>query len=358
MALLATACGASEDSTADIAASSSDTVSPTPDVSTASPAEPSPAPKPAVASTIPSCADLTREPPVDGPISDDDEVAQAQRARAELGFPSDIATVQNVLATTGPDYSLPAPHTPEEFTEIFGRKDTGLPQAQAYGASEALDQLAGVWLDQSAGGIPVIAFTGDLDRHRAALAERGAEGVLVVEATWTEAELRATQDAAGSFAMEHDLPISFSSVDIIGNHVELGLIAPTPEQLATLEDVPGREQVCLAIEQIPGPDDATPASWWPDDGADLSPTATTIDIEVIALACAGGRSAEGRIVDPVIEYRADAVVVTVSVIPLPGPQDCPSNPPAPYQLVLDEPLGDRALLDGGVDPPAAPQVQQ
>ena len=39
------------------------------------------------------------------------------------------------------------------------------------------------------------------------------------------------------------------------------------------------------------------------------------------------------------------------VRPLDGPATCPSNPPTPYTLRLDRPLGDRTLADGGTIPP-------
>lgn len=55
-----------------------------------------------------------------------------------------------------------------------------------------------------------------------------------------------------------------------------------------------------------------------------------------------------------VEYRPDAIVVSVTVEPLGGDQDCPGNPPTPYVLELTEPLGVRPLLDGGRYPPAPP----
>jgi hypothetical protein len=43
--------------------------------------------------------------------------------------------------------------------------------------------------------------------------------------------------------------------------------------------------------------------------------------------------------------------VAMFVRPLDGPATCPSNPPTPYTLRLDGPLGDRTLADGGTMPP-------
>jgi hypothetical protein len=46
--------------------------------------------------------------------------------------------------------------------------------------------------------------------------------------------------------------------------------------------------------------------------------------------------------------------VTYGVRPKPGNQECPSNPPTPAMLLLEGPLGDRTLLDGGTFPAAPP----
>jgi hypothetical protein len=43
-----------------------------------------------------------------------------------------------------------------------------------------------------------------------------------------------------------------------------------------------------------------------------------------------------------------------AVRPLPGGQDCPSNPPTRVTIDLGQPLGDRTLLDGGRLPPGDP----
>jgi len=67
--------------------------------------------------------------------------------------------------------------------------------------------------------------------------------------------------------------------------------------------------------------------------------------------CASGSIPEGRVLEPAIEYRADAIVITFSVELLPGDRTCPSNPSFPVAIHLGEPIGGRALLDGSEDPP-------
>ena len=94
------------------------------------------------------------------------------------------------------------------------------------------------------------------------------------------------------------------------------------------------------------------ATWWV--GSDLLPLAPeTTEIKGILMetACASGQSPEGRVNEPVIQYTAESVTVTFTVTPRPGAQDCPGNPEFPVTFTLSEPLGERALLDGGSTPP-------
>lgn len=94
----------------------------------------------------------------------------------------------------------------------------------------------------------------------------------------------------------------------------------------------------------------TPAGnrWWlatpprPDDRA--------LDLVVHERACASGQSADGRI-RPVVEYRPDSILVTITVPYAGGFQLCPGNPDTPFRLPLDEPVGDREILDGRSSPP-------
>jgi hypothetical protein len=95
-----------------------------------------------------------------------------------------------------------------------------------------------------------------------------------------------------------------------------------------------------------------PADWWLDPaGPRPGPAATEFDALVHERSCASGESPEGRIAPPFVIYEAEAVVLTFGVVPKPGGGRCPSNPPGRFHVTLDEPIGDRWLLDGGVFPP-------
>ncbi len=131
-----------------------------------------------------------------------------------------------------------------------------------------------------------------------------------------------------------------------------------PWRMVTLTFGDGRWQLGGAgacnLQVVPGPGIGS-ASWsldpaFPPPGA----TDTEIHVQVWERACASGQPATGRVVGPVVRYQADTVTVTYGVRPKPGDQECPSNPPTPVLLVLEEPLGDRVLLDGGTYPAAPP----
>lgn len=91
---------------------------------------------------------------------------------------------------------------------------------------------------------------------------------------------------------------------------------------------------------------AGPATWRlsPDE----APTSDSRTIRVLLTerACASGRSPEGRVLEPQIEYRVDAIFITLRVRSRAGAQECPGNPEYPLTIELGEPLGDRALVDG------------
>jgi len=98
-----------------------------------------------------------------------------------------------------------------------------------------------------------------------------------------------------------------------------------------------------------------PAEWHFDSAAAVpGPETQVFDALVTEMNCASGRPADGRIVGPEVVASEGVVLVMFAVRPLPGGQNCPSNPSTRVTIDLGEPLGDRALLDGGRLPPGDP----
>lgn len=100
---------------------------------------------------------------------------------------------------------------------------------------------------------------------------------------------------------------------------------------------------------VPGAGSAT-VTLDPDSPPD--PTSAQVPLLVTETRCNGGEDAEGRV--EVVELRetADTVEVVLAVRPRDvGDATCQSNPPTPFLLELEAPLGERTLLDASVVPP-------
>jgi hypothetical protein len=350
--LLLTACGPTEGIGVGVpGATAEPTATPTP--------TPEPTAEPARA---PDCDDLLPEPEVDGPLADDPDVADAQRKRADLGIASDEATVREVLATTEAPYGFGGtPLTQTELEALIARNQGGVDpgELRAWADAEAGDRVAGLWIDHTIGGVPTVAFTGDVEDLRASAAERFGDEVVVATAEHTLAELVALQQeispALGGGGADGEIgegDLTSSGILEDRNRVSVGAIGGEDTAVAISERF-GTDRICLELRPVPGPDQAEISPWAPVGEPD--PTATAIPIEVYAQGCASGEPATGRVAEPEIAYDDDAVVVTMRIIPPMGDQSCPSHPPTPFTLELDEPLGDRLLLDGGQDPPGPPQ---
>ncbi len=301
-----------------------------------------------------SCTELEPPPPaVDGPLSDDPAVAEAQRARAAVALPSDERTVAALIAAGPGEAGWPMrfPTTPEEFDALMARNSNDQPAVREWARTEHADTFAGAWLDQAQGGIQTLAFTRDADQRAADIRERFGVDVVAVTAQFTDAELAAAQERLFSL-LQSSAPspspgqIYATAVSVTINRLEIMMLGDSPETRARIAELVDPAMACLSIEEIPTTEDAEPAPWQPAPGADLSPSSTAIDVLVREWACTGDATAEGRVVVDDVRYEADAVTVTLAIIPLGGAHECPGHPDTPFTIELAEPLGNRALLDG------------
>lgn len=181
----------------------------------------------------------------------------------------------------------------------------------------------------------------EFDALRASLAKFGSE--FPGSSTWSWR--LAGSDATGAiFLALSDDPGSPGWVSI---EVEAGATGWHPLNMGYCEPV-----VVLSAE-------VGPASWALDP-AFAPPTADTTELHILVWerACSSGSPATGRMSAPVIEYTPETVTITIGVRPLqvaPGTGlTCPMPPGTPAIVRLPEPLGERALLDGGQVPPVPP----
>ncbi|MBT2229824.1 hypothetical protein [Nonomuraea sp. NEAU-A123] len=80
--------------------------------------------------------------------------------------------------------------------------------------------------------------------------------------------------------------------------------------------------------------------------------ARKIRVLVTERGCASGQRADGRVRLIDIEPTATEIRLVIGVEPRSGnAQTCQGNPPTPFTVELDEPLGGRVLIDASVYPP-------
>lgn len=77
---------------------------------------------------------------------------------------------------------------------------------------------------------------------------------------------------------------------------------------------------------------------------------TTIDVLVSEIECTGARDPEPFLGEPVVIETVEAVTVFWTTEAMTGDATCPGNPWVPKSVQLEQPLGDRDLLDGSTYP--------
>lgn len=117
----------------------------------------------------------------------------------------------------------------------------------------------------------------------------------------------------------------------------------------------------LAWAQVALPE-GTPASSQPTDQATTTDQAArtdqagttadaTLELMVTELDCTSARDPEPFLGEPVVIETAEAVTVHWTTEAMTGGAGCPGNPWVPRTITLEDPLGDRELLDGSTYPP-------
>ena len=217
------------------------------------------------AQMAPSCAELTDESPVDGPLADDEEVAEAQRARAEYGLASDAQTTADVMVSTDEDdWAFGFPLSEDEQDEIMARgtdEQASAEEVRAWAVEERREDFAGLWLDQPTGGTLHVAFAAEVDQHREDVHGRFGEQIRVEAADHSLAELEAVADDITA-AAEPDHDAEPAPGQILGwgvheqvNRVSVSVLGGDDQALADLSARYGADTVCLDVQEPPEPYD-------------------------------------------------------------------------------------------------------
>lgn len=86
-----------------------------------------------------------------------------------------------------------------------------------------------------------------------------------------------------------------------------------------------------------------PATWTLAEPDAVSASSTTLTLNVTRLACSGGKT--GDVLKPTFSTSDTQIIIRANVKPRAGLAACPGNDSVPIVLTLDEPVGDRVILD-------------
>lgn len=117
-----------------------------------------------------------------------------------------------------------------------------------------------------------------------------------------------------------------------------GCTSPAPEVAPSATASP-------EVPASPAAPDSSTAVWELATGAAIDSGATTFDVLVMRTECNSGVT--GTVNPPLVEFRTEEIVITFTVSPgTPAAADCQGNDQVEYTVTLDEPVGDRRLVDG------------
>lgn len=94
----------------------------------------------------------------------------------------------------------------------------------------------------------------------------------------------------------------------------------------------------------------------PKGGVD--PSTTSLEMLVNEVECSSARDPRPYLGEPNVVETDDRVLVTIDSESVVGGADCQGNPPVPLTIELDEPIGERELLDAGTWPPTPIPVSE
>ncbi|WP_345474389.1 hypothetical protein QMQ05_07755 [Glutamicibacter ectropisis] len=90
--------------------------------------------------------------------------------------------------------------------------------------------------------------------------------------------------------------------------------------------------------------DTVNAQWSLIDSTLVTPASTKLELGVMRIACSSGNT--GEVTGTQVDYSATTISIGIVVEPLEDkPQSCQSNETVPFTLELEEPVGQRTLID-------------
>jgi len=88
------------------------------------------------------------------------------------------------------------------------------------------------------------------------------------------------------------------------------------------------------------------ATWQIGHSTNLDRFSTSIEVEVTRVGCSSGVT--GETLAPIVTYTSEQIAIRIDVEPFDGDvADCQGNDAVPVVVQLDQPLGERTLIDAG-----------
>jgi hypothetical protein len=153
-----------------------------------------------------------------------------------------------------------------------------------------------------------------------------------------------------------DQGTSFVGTDMIDGHRNGHTTAL--EQLRTFVEAKREKRHSRSLVPQTGPDNGNgigepdvvqsgeTATWRISNPTSLGRYSTSIEVVVTRLGCSSGVT--GETLAPVVTYKSEQNAIRIDVEPFGGgAADCQGNDAVPVTVQLDQPLGERTLIDGG-----------
>lgn len=160
------------------------------------------------------------------------------------------------------DFTAPCPEPSGGWVAVDLARATDADLRAVMHAAEGAPDSAGFWIDyvgepsentEDGEIIAVAAFTGDLGVHEADLRELWGGPLCVTQHERTQAVLHRIQtELSGDVGEELELKTTWSSVNVVDNRVEVGVVVASEEVVAAVEDRYGASAVLLipALEPV------------------------------------------------------------------------------------------------------------
>jgi len=198
----------------------------------------------------------THPSPTVPPLADADRLAQHRQFREDFALRSDDAYVNSLLnSSPSPTYGVPLTVDEEHIIDSRDLVERGLSTIDDYGRRAAPESYADLYVDQNDRGNVYVGFIQDQAKHMTALREvfPYPSKLRAFAARFTRVELLDLQDRVGAdleLLEAEGIDVRAISIDVEGNRVEVGVVAPTQAATDRLAERYGEAVVLVEADPV------------------------------------------------------------------------------------------------------------